>query len=273
MSQADVIRWEKTRNWKGICPKCNHVHFGAKFKCIACEKTGHVVYHLDVHAHDRGEKLGGVTAWGEARLECLNCGQKYKQYKCENEQCRGVVSMALTTAYLSYSGRKFKRFLAAVLVGFAVWLIAGLPFAPPEEKPPEGVDLRLMPWGDGTGVPTQIDDMFIIGTDDKNLLHIRMRRDGLRLIDIDETTVPARQAQAISSLKQQLPGLSPPHVMTEAEKAKLLVRASSIVDDIPPEEAHPGIIVAMVAGVVSGVLTARFMKKKWGDWEWFVFKN
>jgi serine/threonine protein kinase len=101
---------------------------------------------------------------------------------------------------------------------------------------PEGFDLRLMSWGDGTGVPTSGNNLVIVGTDDNNLLHIRIFDPvGRRVTDTDETTLPPAQAQAILTLKQQLPDLLPPHVMTDAEKAQVLREATSIVGQTPPE--------------------------------------
>jgi RNA polymerase sigma factor (sigma-70 family) len=91
-------------------------------------------------------------------------------------------------------------------------------------------DLRLMSWGDGTGVPTSGNELVITGTDDNDLLHIRIfDQDGHRVTDTDEAKLPHAQAQAILILKQRLPGLLPPHVMTEAEKAQILREVTSIV--------------------------------------------
>ena len=87
-----------------------------------------------------------------------------------------------------------------------------------------------MSWGDGAGVPTSGDKLVIIGTDNDNLMHIRVfDRSGHRVTDTDETMLPPAQAQAILTLKQRLPGLLPPHVMTEAEKAQVLSEVTSIV--------------------------------------------
>src|SRR5262249_44229314 len=90
--------------------------------------------------------------------------------------------------------------------------------------------LRLMSWGDGTGVPTSGSNLVIVGTDDKNLLHIRIfDANGNRVTDTDETKLPAAQAAAIATLKQQLPGLLPPPVLPYAEKAQVIGEATSIV--------------------------------------------
>jgi len=113
--------------------------------------------------------------------------------------------------------------------------------APPETSPgltpvpalPErstGYDLRLMPWGDGSGVPTSGNRVIVVGTDLAGLLHIRIfDTSGIRVTDTDETQLPGTQAGAISALKQQLPGLLPPHVLTDAEQAQVLQQVTTIL--------------------------------------------
>jgi serine/threonine protein kinase/formylglycine-generating enzyme required for sulfatase activity len=91
-------------------------------------------------------------------------------------------------------------------------------------------DLRLMSWGDGTKVPTSERHLVIIGTDKHDLLHIRIfDESGKQVKDEDETRLPPEQAQAILTLKQELPGLLPPHVLTDAEEVRVLREATSIV--------------------------------------------
>ena len=86
-----------------------------------------------------------------------------------------------------------------------------------------------MSWGDGSGVPTSGKNLVIVGIDNNGLLHIRIfDAAGNRITDTDETQLPA-QAAAIATLKQQLPGLLPPHVLTDAEKAQVIAEATSIV--------------------------------------------
>src|SRR5262249_8668658 len=80
---------------------------------------------------------------------------------------------------------------------------------------PDGLCLRLMPWGDGTGVPTSGTTLVIVGTDGDNRVHVRIfDRDGNRVTDTDETKLPPAQAQAILVLGRRVAGLLPPHVMT-----------------------------------------------------------
>jgi hypothetical protein len=97
----------------------------------------------------------------------------------------------------------------------------------------DAIDLRLLAWGPtsgGTGVPTAGKDLVVIGIDNIGMLHIRIfDTGGTRVADKDEKTLPVTQAGAISTLKQQLVQLLPPHVLTDAEKAELISEARSIV--------------------------------------------
>jgi hypothetical protein len=93
-----------------------------------------------------------------------------------------------------------------------------------------GYDLRLMSWGDGSGVPSSGNRLVIVGTDIAGRLHIRIfDASGKQVTDKDETKLAATQAGAISALKQGLPDLLPPHVLTSAEKDQVLSEATSIV--------------------------------------------
>ena len=119
---------------------------------------------------------------------------------------------------------------------------------------PDNYDLRLMSWGDGSGVPTSGNNLVIVGTDDSGLLHIRIFGAGgklsrvadepnnngrlhIRILDAggkpvtdpDETNPPSTHARAISALKQQLPGWLPPHVLTRAEKDQVISEVTSIL--------------------------------------------
>ena len=90
--------------------------------------------------------------------------------------------------------------------------------------------LQVMSWRDGSGVPTSGNNLVIVGIDSNGLLHIRIYDDaGNRITDTDETKLPAAQNAAIATLKQQLPGLLPSHVLTDAEKAQVIGDATSIV--------------------------------------------
>jgi hypothetical protein len=86
-----------------------------------------------------------------------------------------------------------------------------------------------MSWGDASGVPTSGKNPVVVGTDNNNSLHIRtFDATGNRTKDEDESRLPA-QAAAIATLKQRLPGLSPPHLLIDAEKALVIEEATSIV--------------------------------------------
>ena len=91
-------------------------------------------------------------------------------------------------------------------------------------------DVRLMSWGDGSEVPTSGNNFVIVGADNQDLLHIRIfDAGGNRVTDTDETKLPPIRASAISTLKQQLPGLLPRHVLASAEKVQVISEVTSIV--------------------------------------------
>jgi hypothetical protein len=118
-----------------------------------------------------------------------------------------------------------------------------------------GFDVQSMSWGDGSGVPTSGENLVIVGADTNGLLHIRIfdaggvRTDtfetkdgsgvlhlqspnntsGKVLSDVSEPKLPTAQADAISTLKKQLPDLLPPHVPSFAERDQVLADVSSIV--------------------------------------------
>ena len=85
-----------------------------------------------------------------------------------------------------------------------------------------------MGWGDGSKVPTSDKKSIIIGVDDQDLLHIRiLDANGDRVVDTDETTLLRTQAEAILRLKEKLPQLLPPHVLTDDEKKSVTAEAVS----------------------------------------------
>jgi multidrug efflux pump subunit AcrA (membrane-fusion protein) len=91
-------------------------------------------------------------------------------------------------------------------------------------------DLRLMSWGDGSGVPTSGRNIVIIGIDNDGLLHIRIfDASEEKVTDTDETEQPETEAKAIAALKRQISGLKPPQMLTAAQKAELVSKATSIV--------------------------------------------
>jgi hypothetical protein len=93
----------------------------------------------------------------------------------------------------------------------------------------ERFDLRVMSWGDGSGVPTSGNKLVIVGTDDHGLLHIRIfDAGGKSVMDTDETKLSDAVA-AILTLKRQLQGLLAPHELTGGEKARVIRKVTSIV--------------------------------------------
>src|SRR5262249_32352714 len=114
-----------------------------------------------------------------------------------------------------------------------VTIIYGIPLDTTQLLSGFGLQLEpVMSWGNGSGVPTSGKNLVIVGIDSNNLLHIRIfDAVGNRIRDTDETKLPATQteAAAIATLKQQLPGLLPPHTLTDAEKAQVIGEVTSIV--------------------------------------------
>jgi hypothetical protein len=91
-------------------------------------------------------------------------------------------------------------------------------------------DLRPMSWGDGFRVPTSGKKLVILGIDNHGLLHIRIfGAGGKSVMDTDETRLFDAHAVAIASLKHQLPGLLAPHVLTGAEKARVMRKVTLIL--------------------------------------------
>jgi WD40 repeat protein len=134
-----------------------------------------------------------------------------------------------------------------------------------EEWP--GPKLRLMSWGDGS--PVAGADLVVVGTDSDNLLHIRafdsngertdtfetrdssgalhlksvqtrykfvQARQGMftvLLSDALESSLPTTQSRAITTLKQQLPRLLPPHILSGAERGPVLSEVTLIIGHRP----------------------------------------
>ena len=115
-------------------------------------------------------------------------------------------------------------------------------------------DLQLVTWGAGPGVLTSGKSLVIAGIDGDGLLHIRAfdaagvrtdifeRKDrggSLHLVTADasgkvlsdklESDLFKLRNDAIKYLKQNVPGLSPPHDLSSAEKGRVLSEVTSIV--------------------------------------------
>jgi hypothetical protein len=121
-----------------------------------------------------------------------------------------------------------------------------------------GYDLRLRSWGDGSGVPASGKKRVIVGIDDNGRLHIRSFDADGKLTDTDETERPPAQAGAIAALKQRIPGLLPPHVLTSAETTQLQRDLTSILGQTP-QGPRPAV---RVAGALRG--TERQLAKEFG---------
>ena len=75
----------------------------------------------------------------------------------------------------------------------------------------DGYDLRLMSWGDGSGVPTSGNNLVIVGIDNDGLLHIRIfDAGGNRVTDTDETKLPDDKSRGDLGPEAATPGLVAP---------------------------------------------------------------
>lgn len=93
-------------------------------------------------------------------------------------------------------------------------------------------DLQLMAWGDGSAAPTSGTNLIVIGTstDSNGRFHLHTRifdARGNRVLDTDSTNVAENQ-----TLKQLLPGLLSPHVLTNAEKTQVITALVAIVGEV-----------------------------------------
>ena len=146
-----------------------------------------------------------------------------------------------------------------------------------------GYALQVMPWADGSNVPTSGTDLVIAGTDSNGLLHIRtfdhagdytdsfeeseggvyhlVSADASKnvLSDQPEASLPATQLAAITALKALLPTLVPPYVLIASDKSQVLGMVSTIVGQTlaPFQESLylDGLLVA--AAVARGSLQPR----------------
>ena len=116
-----------------------------------------------------------------------------------------------------------------------------------------GYVLQVMPWADGSNVPTSGNDLVIAGTDSDGLVHIRIfdhagdytdsyeeseggvyhlvSADASKnvLSDQPEASLPATQLAAITALKALLPTLVPPYVLIASDKSQVLGMVSTSV--------------------------------------------
>jgi WD domain, G-beta repeat len=142
-----------------------------------------------------------------------------------------------------------------------------------------GSQLKLMSWGDGSRVPTSDRDLVIVGNDGDNLLHIRTfdlvgnridtfeTRDSNGALHLESVGTPwgpesvgnlsyrsdalessllTTQSRAISTLKQHLAYLLPPHILSGADRGQVLSAVTLIIGNrragplSPPPRIHIG---------------------------------
>jgi hypothetical protein len=163
-------------------------------------------------------------AWRENALRDLSQGDK------------GTVAATSGLQSADYYGRLARKYRRAM---WRPWIPVDweAPLFYPVGLPRfDGYDLRFTSWGDGSGVTASGNDLIVVGTSNDGVLHVCIFDSrGIPMVDTAETLLPATKASAISKLKQQLPGLLPPHVLTGAEKARVLSEVLSIVGDTPGE--------------------------------------
>ena len=119
-----------------------------------------------------------------------------------------------------------------------------------------GFDVRLMSWGDGTGVPPSGSNLVVVGTDSLGRLHIRaFNSSGSQIIDTDETNLPSSSAVAITAFKARFPNLLPPYVLPAAEKSQVISDVTSIVGQTRATwpASTPLIILAGISAALLGV--------------------
>jgi hypothetical protein len=190
--------------------------------------------------------------WGNVELYLLGCGlgvaileDKYQKELNPNVALEWGWMKAMYKPVLFLKERGFAHQRAD-------WMgLISQPFTWP------GYDLQFMSWGDGSSVPTSGQLLVIAGTDAAGLLHIRtfdpvgVRTDtyeameggalhlltadasGHVLSDAPESSLLAARAAAIAALKQQAPGLLPPHALSDAEKDQVLAEATLITGHTP----------------------------------------
>lgn len=100
--------------------------------------------------------------------------------------------------------------------------------------------LSVVSWGNGSGVPTSGTNLVVVGTDTGGLLHARVfdAAGQLTLDGVETTGLPAPRAAAVAALKQRLPGLLPPHTLSNAEKVEVMAALETVFDrtiNIAPE--------------------------------------
>jgi hypothetical protein len=101
-------------------------------------------------------------------------------------------------------------------------------FHPSPHESVAGFELIVMPWGGSSPVPTSGKELVVIGPDTSGLLQVRVFNALGQVTNHDESRMQAASAKATATLKDQLPGLMPPHALTGTEKARVLNQIESI---------------------------------------------
>jgi hypothetical protein len=107
-------------------------------------------------------------------------------------------------------------------------------------------NVQVMPWGDGTGVPTSGQSLIIFGVDDDDRLHIRIfDARGKLFIDADETELPSSAAPFIPNVRTRISAIqSAPIDQRKAFineiKNVLLQNASDLVGGLPSDRVFRG---------------------------------
>ncbi len=178
-------------------------------------------YHLEFSPDGKILVFAGIGGFGLVDVETRKVAV---QWTTRSQVRRATLSPDGRTVVAALEGPGERSVLG-------LWDIEGqkLVAKQPSELNSWGFDLRLVSWGDGTGVPTSGKNLVIVGTDDRALLHVRVfDASGKCVRDADETELPTREHSAIATLKQRFPVLLPPHALMDDERAWVVLHATPI---------------------------------------------
>ncbi len=95
--------------------------------------------------------------------------------------------------------------------------------------------VKSISWGNGSGVPSKGKSLILVGTDNDDLLHIRIFNGSGKLVtDTNESLLPDSRAFEIMVLKEYLTTYGVGHVFTDNETIQVITEVSSIVSDPIP---------------------------------------
>jgi hypothetical protein len=236
---------------------------GSHWTVLGSDLAGqHIVSVVPTTVSDPGQVVLVACLDGSGIMRSTNGGQSFQSVPATDSKGNAITLSGRATDVIA-DPLNGDRFFAAV-VGFGGTGNSGV-FESDDggahwtEMPGDsaiiqinGYDLRLMSWGDGSKVPVSGRGLVIAGTDSNGLLHIRtFDPDGVRtdtyealeggtlhlvsadasghvLSDSPESSLSAARAQAITALKEQLPGWLPPHDLTQAEDTQVRGEATLI---------------------------------------------